>query len=286
MSQFTDDFLALERPGTAPSEFTVVALMKAYNEADIIEYSLKRLIGEGIDVYLFDNCSTDNTVELAERFLGRGLIGIERFPKEGRKGHNLYYELQHIEKYAKHSNADWLIHHDVDEFRESPWPEVSMRDALYYIDQKGYNCVDHTVVNFKMIDNDFIPGTDFVRYFRHWKFGRHPGFFVQIKTWKNTTEEVLLAPSGGHSVTFPSRKVYPYKFLLRHYQFRSEEQAFRKGNRDRGDGETGKITNSSGPNGYFGKKAVLIQDLSDLEVFDDTFYTKYLLERLTGQNII
>ena len=277
-----EKFLLLKPPGPAPEGFTVIAIMNVYNEADIIDYSIKHLVDQGIEVYLFDNCSTDNTVELAEKYLGEGLIGIESFPKDGkRKGHNLYKRLLRVEKYAKYSDADWLIHHDSDEFRESPWPEVSMRDALYYVDQQGYNCIDHTIVNFKLTDDDFVSGTDFVKHFLHWDFGHHSGYFIQMKAWKNTTEEVILATNAGHSVSFPSKKVYPYKFLTRHYQFRSDEQAKRKTFVDRRYEKIKEVPNLN--NGH--KSRSLIYDPNDFEIFDDSFYTKYLKERLTGENI-
>ena len=43
----------------------VCAIMSAYNEADVIHESIQKLIQQEVDVYLLDNGSTDETVEIA-----------------------------------------------------------------------------------------------------------------------------------------------------------------------------------------------------------------------------
>src|SRR5918911_1328348 len=61
----------------------VVALVATYNEERFIGSCLEHLIEQGVQVYLIDNSSSDRTVEIAERYLGRGLIDIETFPRAG-----------------------------------------------------------------------------------------------------------------------------------------------------------------------------------------------------------
>src|SRR5262249_21535595 len=63
-------------------EFTVVAIIAAYNEGDIIEQVVRHLITQGVEVYLLDHCSTDDTVAQLRPYVGRGLLHIERFPDE------------------------------------------------------------------------------------------------------------------------------------------------------------------------------------------------------------
>jgi hypothetical protein len=41
-------------------------------------------------------------------------------------------------------------------------------------------------------------------------------------------QSVLLWQSGGHHAQFEGQRVYPYKFLLRHYPLRTREQTVRK----------------------------------------------------------
>ena len=48
------------------SDFSVVAIIAAYNEADIIEHVVRDLIDQGIHVYFLDDGSTDRTVAAIE----------------------------------------------------------------------------------------------------------------------------------------------------------------------------------------------------------------------------
>ena len=211
--------------------FRVVALLSAYNEEDIIGPVLAHLVENGIEVYFLDNHSTDGTVQEAERWLGRGVIRIESFPPEtapaGEGAFDWGAILRRKEELAKELSADWFIHHDADEIRESPWAGVSLRDAIRWVDRLGYNCIDFRVVNFPPIDNGFRRGDDPRTYFRYWE---QPGEFdeVQIKAWKNGFPPISLFPFGGHEVRFRDRRVFPIRFLLRHYPIRSQQHGERK----------------------------------------------------------
>ena len=63
-------------------DFSVVALVAAYNEADILPAVIRALVAEGVGVYLLDHGSTDDTRQVLEPFLGQGLLAIEPFPGE------------------------------------------------------------------------------------------------------------------------------------------------------------------------------------------------------------
>jgi hypothetical protein len=49
-----------------------------------------------------------------------------------------------------------------------------------------------------------------------------------VKGWKPQPAPVDLAGSGGHDVVFPGRRVFPYKFPIRHYPIRSQAHGERK----------------------------------------------------------
>lgn len=220
-------------PGTgdmpAKDDFRVLAIISAFNEGDVISPVLDHLIANGIDVYLIDNHSTDDTVEQARRSLGKGLLRIETFPaEEGNADHFDWAAiLRRKEELAKELAADWFIHHDADEIREAPWPGVRLRDAIRWVDTLGYNCIDFRVLNFPPVDDGFRQGMDPKSYFRYWQ---EPGEFdeVQIKAWKSGPAPIALAPWGGHQVRFRDRKVFPIQFLLRHYPIRSQSHGERK----------------------------------------------------------
>ena len=62
---------------------SVLAVIAARNEAGYIQVTLATLIEDGVEVMLLDHGSIDGTRELAEPFLGRGLVGIEHVPWRG-----------------------------------------------------------------------------------------------------------------------------------------------------------------------------------------------------------
>lgn len=206
--------------------------MSAYNEGDVISPVLSHLIDNGVEVYFLDNHSTDDTAEQAARWLGRGVIRVETFPAApAASGEPAPFDwgaiLRRKEELANELDADWFIHYDADEIRESPWPGVSLADAIRWVDRLGYNSIDFRVVNFPPIDNGFRRGLDPRTYFRYWE---PPGEFdeVQIKAWKKGAAAISLAPFGGHQVKFRDRRVFPIRFLLRHYPIRSQEHGERK----------------------------------------------------------
>ena len=106
------------------ADFRVVALISAFNEADVISPVIGHLVENGVNVYLIDNRSTDGTAAAAKRWLRKGLLGIEQFPAEAPAGDGpppFDWEaiLKRKEALAKELSADWFIHHDADEFREA-----------------------------------------------------------------------------------------------------------------------------------------------------------------------
>jgi glycosyltransferase involved in cell wall biosynthesis len=213
--------------------FRVIAIIAAFNEEDIISSVIQHLIENGIDVYLIDNHSTDDTVQEASQWLGRGLVHIERFPEPLSPGYESLGVfdwsgiLRRKEKLATELSADWLIHHDADEFRESPWPGLTLKAAIRWVDELGYNCINFQVLNFCPIDDNFQRGDDPRDYFTFFENGAEFDK-VQLKCWKVSKTQTSLVPSGGHEVSFEGRCVFPISFLLRHYPIRGQRHGLKK----------------------------------------------------------
>jgi hypothetical protein len=154
-------------PGeAAPDDFRVLAIVPAYNEADIIEQTLCDLANQGVESYLIDNWSTDDTVARARCRLGLGLVGIELFPPDGPSPtYDLSALMARVEAVAAGERwPTWVMLHDADERRRSPWPGVRLRDALWQVDRAGFSCVDHVVLTFWPTDDSFDPaGADIER---------------------------------------------------------------------------------------------------------------------------
>jgi len=218
--------------GLAPSllddPFRVVALISAYNEGDIVEPVLEHLAANGVWSYLIDDGSTDDTVERARRWLGRGLLGIERFEGSADAGGKTSWRalLARKRQLACELGADWYIHHDADEIREAPWPGMSLRDAIRWVDRVGLNLIDFRVLNFCPVDDAYRAGMDPREHFTRWE---EPAEYdlMQRKCWKAGQPGLDLA-EGGHDVRFAERRIFPLRFLLRHYPIRGQAHGRRK----------------------------------------------------------
>src|SRR6185503_9100294 len=62
--------------------------------------------------------------------------------------------------------------------------------------------------------------------FTHWSPARALDK-LQVKAWRKTAE-VDLVSTGGHEARFPGRRVFPLRFLLRHYPIRGQAHGERK----------------------------------------------------------
>lgn len=274
----------IRRP--APDSFRVVAGMCVHNEADIMEGTFRFLQAEGVEVYVLDNWSTDGTAEIAEGYLGRGVVGLERFPREGpAPAFEWHAALRRLEELALDGPNDWFILADADGRVVPPWPGVTLRDALHYVDRCGFNCVDHTVLDFRPTDDDFCEEHDLEEHLRRFEFGRRPGHFLQRKAWKKLGRKVDMASTGGHDAQFDGRRIYPYKFLLKHYPIRSQRHGERKVFAERLPRWSREEREAGWHIQYdaLGDDRRFLREPEELEEFvEPDFSRRYLVERLSG----
>lgn len=218
----------------------VVALLATYNEERFIKGCLDHLIGEGISVYLIDNESTDRTVEIAQGYLGKGLVGLESLPRDGvyRWGEIL----RRKEELADSLDGDWFVHLDADEIRLAPRSGITLADAFAEVEGQGYNAV--TFQEFTFIPTEEEPDhdhEDFAQTMR-WYYPYKTGMPHGLKAWKRPTtppkrwfpdprrrsNRAELAWSGGHRIRFRGMRIYDQSFPMRHYLFLSIPHAIEK----------------------------------------------------------
>lgn len=267
-----------------PQDFHVVALIATYNERDVIESVVNHFYENEVDVYIIDNWSTDGTFEKVERLKGKGVIGLERFPADGPSP---YFELVDIlkrkEQLSQTIPADWFLHCDADEIRESPWQELNLREAFYQVDQEGFNVVDFIVLRFDPTDDLFKEGMSLAQHFRFFKFDSQ-GRLKKISAWKKEGRIVDLHTEAGHDIELENKRIYPIKFLLRHYPIRSQAHGERKVFVERKQRWSPDLKKKGWHVQYdsLSKGANFLKDPKDLVQFDNMFYQNYLLERLTA----
>ncbi len=219
----------------ATRSFTVTAIIAAYNEEDIIAQTVGDLIRQGIYVYFIDNRSTDATVERINPFLKRVCWKSNNIPQAPIPKLDCFpWEalLHRKEELAMTLDSDWFIHQDADEFRESPWEHLNLLEGIKAVDRMGYNAIDFEIFEFQPTRHELLPHEDIRPAFPYYD---HTEWFnkLRINCWKKTIEPVRLSASGGHQAEFQNRKIFPVRFILRHYPIRGQLHGERKVFKDR-----------------------------------------------------
>ncbi len=207
----------------------IVAIIAAYNERDIIGQVVDDLVRQRIKVHLLDAGSTDGTAAAVQPHVDAGMVQVEPFPPDeaGAPAYEWERILRRKEELARTLDADWLMHQDADEFRESPWEGLDLRDAIARVDRLGYNAIDFEVLNFWPTEAREEAGDDIRAAFEYFEPAQEWDK-LQIRCWKQTALPVDLVSSGGHEAVFSGRRVFPIRFLLRHYPLRGQRHAERK----------------------------------------------------------
>jgi glycosyltransferase involved in cell wall biosynthesis len=211
-----------------------LAIMWAYNEADIIGWTIRHLIRQGVTVHVMDNWSDDDTPEVIDT-LARGwpdVVSWERWPPQGPVATVSWREML---DYTAHRAArarpayTWMMHHDADEIRRSAVLGETLCDALERIGATGANAVDHVVEVYGPRE-----GYDALRHDpEHYFTTRVPDHMDmrngQVKCWQQlTSTPVFLSRSGGHHAEFPRQIVATERLILKHYPLRTAAQTARK----------------------------------------------------------
>lgn len=209
----------------------IVAILAARNEALYLRRCLQSLVANGLEVYVIDNDSEDNTAGIAREFLGRGVIGIDQHPYLG--SFDLARMLQHKTDICNRIDADWFMHCDADEIRQAPAPYSSLAEAISDVDQQGYNAVNfEEFVFLPTSEHERYEGTDYVAEMRQYYFFE-PKPLRRINLWKTGSHPVDIISSAGHSAQFPGRNIFPESFPMRHYIALSLDHLTAKYTRDR-----------------------------------------------------
>ena len=88
------------------------------------------------------------------------------------------------------------------------------------------------MLNFWPTHDRFKRGDDLLSSFTRYEAG---GAFdrLQIRCWKKPAGRLDLLSSAGHEAAFPERRVFPIRFLLRHYPVRGQAHGERKIEKER-----------------------------------------------------
>ena len=202
----------------------IVAIVPVYNEADIVGQVLNHLHQHGISFVVLDGGSEDGSIEIAQAFKGKGLLEH----KVMRRGVWKYRDdLDCLIQMATRHSADWIVYTDADEFLEPRQPGQTLHDAIAIEDRLGFNIIRFDHFLFYLTERDCESTEPDIRKklrFYAW----HDDY--RYKAWKYYPGATL-RDGGGHYPVFPRKikpNVSPRKLVMRHYPFRSTQQAVRK----------------------------------------------------------
>lgn len=225
----------------------IVAILATYNEARFIRACLEHYLRQGIDVYVLDNQSTDETLEIVGEYTNKHVVGVQTIERLGM--YQWHKILRCKEELADTLDADWIMHADPDEIRVAPSSHETLAEAISRVDHEGYNAINFMEYTFLPVrefpDHDHA---DFQRTMRwYYPFGpKHPH---RLNAWKKQprhrpslrsvirelrSERRMLPPTadlrstGGHVVNFPGITPYPIDFKLKHYIVLSLQHAIEK----------------------------------------------------------
>lgn len=204
-----------------------LAFVPVYNEADIVADTLSRLLGQGLDVHVLDNWSTDGSFELvSDMAKGNEGLSIERFPDSATDEWHWFEMLERVETLSTQLRYDWFLHVDADERPEGFDSQIGLVSCIGAADRAGCDVIDFTLIELRpTLTSGLIE-------LNHWEFVSRPGAKNMQRAWKNLGTRPDLKNSGGHTVATHS-KIFPINFLLTHLPLRSPNQARKKIFKDR-----------------------------------------------------
>lgn len=200
-------------------------MLLVYNDEDIINEVIENLLFQGLELVVLDNGSTDSTYKICENFLGKGILQLKQFKTDSFISQHdvLHRILYHM---ALTENPDWLLRSDSDEFFETGITNKTLKDGIQQADSEGYNLIQFDRFDFFMTEDDNESVKSIKEKLTY--YSCHGDYLY--RAWKHFPG-IRMGYSGGHYPIFPeglSYKIYHKKFVMRHYKFRSTEQAKQK----------------------------------------------------------
>ncbi|HYD89130.1 MAG TPA: glycosyltransferase family A protein [Vitreimonas sp.] len=202
----------------------VAAAMVVRNERPYLGNCLRHLIDNGIDFYIIDNASTDETrALLAADPFRRALIGVETYPFDGAFDWKGLVQVR--ERAAGRLDADWVLFVSADEMMHSYRAGERLCDAIARIGREGWDAIDFNEFVFLPIERDYAPDAQGFPDLRHYYF--FEPHKPRLMRARRADLPVSHVEAAGHFFA-GEFKLAPETFALRHYIVRNQDHAYRK----------------------------------------------------------
>ncbi|MDP3702376.1 MAG: glycosyltransferase family 2 protein [Hylemonella sp.] len=227
-----DKLIKFDKSNLGLKKCKFLAIVGHYNESDILFWTVDSLKRQGAEVIVVDNWSDDNEFERVKSIAANFDCVVHRYPEQPTGSYDWKKILDFKSELARAYNGYWVAHQDADEIRLSSLLGFEFNEMLSYADYLGFNAIDHLVLNVRPTNDTFVASRNPFMVYSYFDFGGSD-LSKQIKTWKQGGRKVDLSGTGGHSVSFLHRKVFPLRQFLFHFPIRNTEQGARKIYRER-----------------------------------------------------
>jgi len=202
----------------------IIAIVLVYNEEDVVGSALQYLHDNQISFVVLDGGSTDRSLEIVRGFGDKGLLAYTVFPNQEIHSNKEY---DWAIRMASDFRPDWILINDADEFYEPRESGRTLAEAISREADSGYNVIQFDHFAFRMTEKDVTSEERDVR--KRLRYYSWVDDF-RFKAWKYS-KGIMVGKSGSHIPELPWTvrvRLSPHKFVLRHYPFRTPEQAKRK----------------------------------------------------------
>lgn len=202
----------------------VVAVMTARNDRAYLGNALRHLIDNGLDFYIIDNESTDETHALLRTApFAHHLAGLEIFPFDGEFDWRGLMRAR--EQAARKVDADWIVFVSPDEMMHSYVEGESLADAIVRIGRDGSDVIDFNEFVFLPVEADYVPDCGGYPPPAHYYFFEPSK--PRLMRARRSGLQVSTIATGGHTFV-GSYQLAAETMALRHYIFRDQRHAYRK----------------------------------------------------------
>lgn len=205
----------------------VCAFMSLFNEEDVIEETVAKMIANDVDIFVLDNGCTDGTISKIQKYVGKGIVDIYPFTTEedGKKVFRLYDILEQFEIFSRQLGYDWYLISDADEIKYSPWEGYSLKEGIARVSSAGFNLINFKLYNFRPVDEN----VDVQAIEKSLTYYARPdqASAIQMKCWKKS-DALDLKSFGGHLISVPNPLLFPLRFINKHYPIRNRAHAIKK----------------------------------------------------------
>lgn len=196
----------------------IYGFMIVKDEADILAQTIQSLLKFGgfSKIFIFDNHSSDGTLDIARRFSSDQVIvdSLGETFSDQLKYDNIYRH-EHL-----FNDGDWFAILDADEIYQEP-----LEPLIHKASEKGHNCIEAKSAQFYFTEKEdnqrFDPDIPAEQQRHHYllNYGE-PRVFRHEKRHQWAADRVKQREAG--------MSIAPERLLIHHFQFRSAQQTQRR----------------------------------------------------------